>query len=87
MITRRAFSAFLSAAAVAREAIAASKLSLHVGHTGLTWIPLGGAVNPKPPITPMEDPQYVDAAHPDEFPVPINAHDFLQERLREIKLI
>ena len=32
-------------------------------------------------------PQYVDATHPDEFPVPINAHDFLQERLREIKLI
>jgi isopenicillin N synthase-like dioxygenase len=32
-------------------------------------------------------PQYVDAQHPDEFPVPNNAHDFLQERLREIKLI
>jgi isopenicillin N synthase-like dioxygenase len=32
-------------------------------------------------------PQYIDAQHPDEFPVPINAHDFLQERLREIKLI
>ena len=32
-------------------------------------------------------PQYVDAQHPDEFPEPINAHDFLQERLREIKLI
>jgi isopenicillin N synthase-like dioxygenase len=32
-------------------------------------------------------PQYVDAAHPDQFPEPITAHDFLQERLREIKLI
>ena len=32
-------------------------------------------------------PQYIDAHHPDQFPVPINAHDFLQERLREIKLI
>jgi isopenicillin N synthase-like dioxygenase len=32
-------------------------------------------------------PQYIDAQHPDQFPVPINAHDFLQERLREIKLI
>jgi isopenicillin N synthase-like dioxygenase len=32
-------------------------------------------------------PQYVDAQHPDLFPTPINAHDFLQERLREIKLI
>ena len=32
-------------------------------------------------------PQCVDAQHPDRFPVPITAHDFLQERLREIKLI
>jgi isopenicillin N synthase-like dioxygenase len=32
-------------------------------------------------------PQYVDAQHPDLFPEPITAHDFLQERLREIKLI
>jgi isopenicillin N synthase-like dioxygenase len=32
-------------------------------------------------------PQYVDAQHPDLFPVPINAQDFLLERLREIKLI
>jgi len=32
-------------------------------------------------------PQYIDAQHPDQFPVPINAQDFLQERLREIKLI
>jgi len=32
-------------------------------------------------------PQYIDAQHPDLFPTPINAHDFLLERLREIKLI
>ena len=32
-------------------------------------------------------PQCIDAQHPNRFPVPINAHDFLQERLREIKLI
>jgi isopenicillin N synthase-like dioxygenase len=32
-------------------------------------------------------PQYVDVQHPDLFPEPITAHDFLQERLREIKLI
>jgi isopenicillin N synthase-like dioxygenase len=32
-------------------------------------------------------PQYVDAQHPDQFPTPINAHDFLLERLREIRLI
>jgi isopenicillin N synthase-like dioxygenase len=32
-------------------------------------------------------PQYVDERHPDRFPTPITSHDFLQERLREIKLI
>jgi isopenicillin N synthase-like dioxygenase len=32
-------------------------------------------------------PQYVDDGHPDLFPEPITAHDYLQERLREIKLI
>jgi isopenicillin N synthase-like dioxygenase len=32
-------------------------------------------------------PQCVDAQHPDQFPVPITAQDFLRERLREIKLI
>jgi isopenicillin N synthase-like dioxygenase len=32
-------------------------------------------------------PQCVDAQHPDQYPVPISAHDYLQERLREIKLI
>ena len=32
-------------------------------------------------------PQCVDEQHPNQFPVPITAHDFLQERLREIKLI
>jgi isopenicillin N synthase-like dioxygenase len=32
-------------------------------------------------------PQYIDAEHPDQFPEPINAQDFLLERLREIKLI
>jgi isopenicillin N synthase-like dioxygenase len=32
-------------------------------------------------------PQCVDERHPDQFPVPISAHDYLQERLREIRLI
>jgi isopenicillin N synthase-like dioxygenase len=32
-------------------------------------------------------PQCVDAQHPNQFPVPISAHDIQQERLREIKLI
>jgi isopenicillin N synthase-like dioxygenase len=31
-------------------------------------------------------PDCVDAAHPDQFPEPITAHDYLMERLREIKL-
>ena len=30
--------------------------------------------------------EVIDAAHPDKYPVPITADDYLQERLREIKL-
>jgi inosose dehydratase len=59
MMTRRVFAASLSLAA-----FAAPKLSLRVGHTGLTWIPLGGApgAGPRPAINPMQDPQYTGAA-------------------------
>ena len=32
-------------------------------------------------------PQCVDAAHPDRYPTPITANDYLMERLREIKLV
>ena len=32
-------------------------------------------------------PTCIDAQHPDRFPTPIMAHDFLQERLREIGLM
>lgn len=32
-------------------------------------------------------PQCVDAEHPDRYPRPITAHDYLQQRLREIGLI
>ena len=62
MINRRVFSASLPAALLAPRAFAARKLTLHVGHTGLTWIPLGRPVGPPPPINPMVDPQYVEAA-------------------------
>ena len=31
-------------------------------------------------------PECVDAAHPNRYPEPITSHEFLQERLREIKL-
>jgi len=62
MMNRRAFSAGLSAAWLASRGFAAPKLTLHVGHTGLTWIPLGRPVGPPPPIPPMVDPQYAEAA-------------------------
>jgi len=62
MIDRRAFSGALSAALLAPSASGAGKLALHIGHTGLTWIPLGGRITPPPPINPMMDPQYVQAA-------------------------
>ena len=32
-------------------------------------------------------PACIDAAHPDRFPEPITAHDYLMERLREIRLL
>jgi inosose dehydratase len=61
MITRRAFSYAISTAAASHVAFGVGKLALHIGHTGLTWIPLGGRITP-PPINPMVDPQYVQAA-------------------------
>jgi inosose dehydratase len=62
MMNRRVFSQTLSAAVLGCRAFAARKLTLHIGHTGLTWIPLGRPAVPPPPITPMADPQYVEAA-------------------------
>jgi inosose dehydratase len=67
MLNRRVFFASFSAALLAGRASAAPKLTLHVGHTGLTWIPLGPSAGPPPainppPINPMVDPQYVEAA-------------------------
>src|SRR5690349_8259585 len=62
MMNRRQFSQALTAAVSANIAFAARKLTLHVGHTGLTWIPLGPPVGPPPPISPMVDPQYVEGA-------------------------
>jgi len=62
MMNRRVFSGAVSAALFAPSAMAAGKLSLHIGHTGLTWIPLGGRITPPPPVNPMVDPQYVQAA-------------------------
>ena len=56
------FSGAVSAALLAPSAIGAGKLNLHIGHTGLTWIPLGGRITPPPPVNPMVDPQYTQAA-------------------------
>jgi inosose dehydratase len=61
MINRRVFAHTLSAGMIARG-FAADKLTLRSGHTGLTWIPLGAAAGGPPPINPMVDPQYVEAA-------------------------
>ncbi len=62
-MNRRTFHRTVSATALlASSGLAAKKLSLEIGHTGLTWIPLGRPVGPRPPINPMEDPQYVEAA-------------------------
>jgi len=62
MMNRRTFSKTFVAAALGSPALAANQLSLHIGHTGLTWIPLGAPQTPRPPIEPMVDPQYVEAA-------------------------
>ena len=61
-MNRRFFSQTLFSALLGSRGFAAGKLSLNIGHTGLTWIPLGRPVGPPPPINPMADPQYVEAA-------------------------
>src|SRR6266699_5977179 len=62
MINRRVFSKTCVAAMLGSRGFAADKFTLHIGHTGLTWIPLGASPGPPPPINPMVDPQYVEAA-------------------------
>src|SRR4051794_38267350 len=63
-MNRRIFTQPLSAALFASRAFAAKDLTLHIGHTGLTWIPLGAGPGggPRPAVNPMIDPQYVEAA-------------------------
>jgi inosose dehydratase len=62
MMNRRVFSCAVSSALLDRLTFGARKLALHIGHTGLTWIPLGGQITPPPAISPMVDPRYVQAA-------------------------
>lgn len=62
-MNRRTLMQILSAPLFSYPAFAAKDLTLHVGHTGLTWIPLGPSrEGPRPAINPMVDPQYVEAA-------------------------
>jgi len=44
-------------------------------------------LHPNPDFVIDVLPSCVDADHPNRYPMPITAHDYLQERLREIKLI
>ena len=63
MVNRRVFSQSLSTAILCSRGFAANKLSLHIGHTGLTWIPLGGPpARSRPALNPMADPQYIEEA-------------------------
>ena len=61
-MNRRVFAQALSAAVLGSPGFAAGKSTLHVGHTGLTWIPLGGRPPAAPALNPMVDPQYAEAA-------------------------
>jgi len=61
-MNRRVFTGAVSGALLGSSARGAGKLALHIGHTGLTWIPLGGRLTPPPAINPMVDPQYAQAA-------------------------
>src|SRR5436305_790428 len=63
-MNRRIFTQTVSAALFASPAFAAKDLTLQIGHTGLTWIPLGAGPGggPRPSDNPMVDPQYVEAA-------------------------
>jgi inosose dehydratase len=62
MMNRRFFAQTVSAAMLASRGFAGPRLTLHIGHTGLTWIPLGSSPGPPPPINPMVNPQYIQAA-------------------------
>ncbi len=63
-LNRRSFSqaVALGVSAVATSAWAQKKRDMQIGHTGLTWIPLGGRPGAGPPGNPMTAPQYVEAA-------------------------
>src|SRR5215472_1939141 len=62
-MNRRLFSKTIFGTMLGSSALnGAGKLTLHIGHTGLTWIPLGGGPGARPPVDPMTDPQYVEAA-------------------------
>ena len=60
----RVYYAILALGATALPLLGKTR-KLEVGHTGLTWIPLGGSMlpgAPRPAVNPMVDPQYVRKA-------------------------
>lgn len=60
-MNRRTFTETLVAGAASLPLLAKTR-KIEIGHTGLTWIPLGGSMMPNqapPPVNPMVDPQYV----------------------------
>ena len=61
-MNRRNFSRTVVGAAAVISVWAQKKRDLSIGHTGLTWIPLGGRPGAGPVGNPMTSPQYVDAA-------------------------
>ena len=63
-LNRRTFSktVLLGLSAASTATTAGKARALQPGHTGLTWIPLGGGPAAAPRQNPMVDPQYVEAA-------------------------
>ena len=60
-MNRRTFHSALAAGALSLPLFGKTR-KLEIGHTGLTWIPLGGQLVPPPATQPMVDPQYVKQA-------------------------
>jgi len=63
-MNRRTFNKTVALSAASLPLLAKTR-KLEVGHTGLTWIPLGGSMmpnQPAPTVNPMVDPQYVEKA-------------------------
>ncbi len=60
-MNRRTFTSTLALGAASLPLFGKNR-KIEIGHTGLTWIPLGGQMNPPPPVNAIVDPQYIKAA-------------------------